>query len=199
MRYSARLQAFVEALLRHHSILESALEMHLRLGEHEHLVVSHTADGRQIRLSRFTLYANAARKELEIMFFVDEEGHWIPYEYVRPFPGRQVCGVVNRREQSLVLSNPLFQRGLVIQCDLWATRLKNEGWLEHGIKVDANGQESDGLMVWPIPTVDQPNDDQLEAWLMDVEVCESTDGCPVDMDGTCPHGFPSWLRYLGLV
>jgi hypothetical protein len=38
----------------------------------------------------------------------------------------------------------------------------------------------------------------LEAWVHD-SVCEALDGCTVEHDGTCPHGYPSWLRALGLV
>ena len=185
-RYSAKLQEFVEALCNRHSVLDAEGEAHFRLGEDGLLVMSQTPDGRQIRLSRFTLYVNARRQELEILFFVDNMGRWIPYEYFRPATGRQVCGAVNRREQTLVLTNPLFHRGLVIQSDLWAARLKNEGWLERSTTVTADGQESDGLLLWPIPTVDHPDDDQLEAWLMDVELCEATDGCTTEPDGTLP-------------
>jgi hypothetical protein len=35
--------------------------------------------------------------------------------------------------------------------------------------------------------------------MSDEEEPEALDGCPVEPDGICPHGHPSWLRYLGLI
>jgi len=43
-----------------------------------------------------------------------------------------------------------------------------------------------------------PSDEQLSAWMFD-GVCEATDGCLVEPDGTCPHGAPSWLIQLGMI
>jgi hypothetical protein len=44
----------------------------------------------------------------------------------------------------------------------------------------------------------QPSLEQLEEWSMD-SVCEATDGCIVEHDGTCPHGHRSWFLELGLI
>lgn len=43
-----------------------------------------------------------------------------------------------------------------------------------------------------------PSMGEVETWVFD-SVCEATDGCTVEPDGTCPHGRPSWLLRLGLV
>lgn len=43
-----------------------------------------------------------------------------------------------------------------------------------------------------------PEQEQLEEWVMD-SVCEATDGCTVEPDGTCSHGYPSWLLALGVM
>lgn len=43
---------------------------------------------------------------------------------------------------------------------------------------------------------DAPDIETLMQWEMD-GVCEALDGCLVEPDGTCPHGSPSWLVYLG--
>ena len=45
----------------------------------------------------------------------------------------------------------------------------------------------------PTPTIEQLNE-----WLMD-GVCEATDGCPIEPDGTCEHGCKSWFLELGLI
>lgn len=48
------------------------------------------------------------------------------------------------------------------------------------------------------PVVDYPTTEQLQEWLTDV-TCPATDGCVVEHDGKCPHGYPSWIMYLGLI
>ncbi len=50
-----------------------------------------------------------------------------------------------------------------------------------------------------VDQADQPPD---LATLMEWEAeggCEATDGCWVEVDGTCPHGCKSWLLELGLI
>jgi len=51
---------------------------------------------------------------------------------------------------------------------------------------------------WPKPTIDPPTDEDLWDWTMD-SLCEATDGCVVEPDGVCQHGYPSWLLYYGLI
>lgn len=51
---------------------------------------------------------------------------------------------------------------------------------------------------YPEPTTETPDMEELTYWMFD-GVCEATDGCRVEPDGTCPHGYPSWLLYLGVI
>ena len=44
----------------------------------------------------------------------------------------------------------------------------------------------------------RPDEDTLMEW-MDEGGCEATDGCWVEVDGTCPHGKRSWALVMGLV
>ena len=44
-----------------------------------------------------------------------------------------------------------------------------------------------------------PDFDTLEGWMLWDNEAEALDECAVEPDGTCPHGFPSWLRALGLM
>lgn len=44
---------------------------------------------------------------------------------------------------------------------------------------------------WPQPTSQQPPLELLIEWHDDAAGCETTDGCWVEPDGTCPHGHPS--------
>jgi len=51
---------------------------------------------------------------------------------------------------------------------------------------------------WPEPTVAQPDMDTLEQWMWE-GIAEATDGCPIEVDGTCIHGHRSWFLVLGFV
>lgn len=42
----------------------------------------------------------------------------------------------------------------------------------------------------------EPSVQTMERWSND-GVAKALDGCRVEPDGTCPHGFPSWILYLG--
>jgi hypothetical protein len=53
-------------------------------------------------------------------------------------------------------------------------------------------------LVYPEPTEDEPDLDTLIEWMLE-GVCEATDGCLVEVDGVCAHGYPSWLLHLGLI
>ena len=51
---------------------------------------------------------------------------------------------------------------------------------------------------WPEPTEDEPSVSDLKYWSFD-GVAEATDGCRVEPDGECEHGYPSWFIYLELM
>jgi len=51
---------------------------------------------------------------------------------------------------------------------------------------------------WPEPTVEEPTEDDLMYWALD-GVAEATDGYPIEPDGVCEHGHPSWLLYYGFI
>jgi len=44
----------------------------------------------------------------------------------------------------------------------------------------------------------EPTIEELEAW-SEEGICEATDGCRVEPDGTCEHGHKSWLLHLGMI
>lgn len=46
---------------------------------------------------------------------------------------------------------------------------------------------------FPVPSMGQ-----VESWVFDGQ-CEALDGCLVEPDGRCIHGFPSWLIQLGMI
>ena len=44
----------------------------------------------------------------------------------------------------------------------------------------------------------EPDIGQLQEWEHDGG-CEALDGCWVEPDGHCKHGYPSWLIYMGMI
>lgn len=52
---------------------------------------------------------------------------------------------------------------------------------------------------YPEPTEEQPDEGDIEEWMSGEGGCEATDGCWVELDGTCEHGHPSWLLHLGWI
>lgn len=52
--------------------------------------------------------------------------------------------------------------------------------------------------LWPKPTKKEPRLKTMIKW-EEEGFCKATDGCKVEPDGTCPHGHPSWMIYLGFI
>jgi hypothetical protein len=44
-----------------------------------------------------------------------------------------------------------------------------------------------------------PTRAQLKEWGLFDGDCEATDGCVVELDGRCPHGFDSWLKVFKMI
>lgn len=53
---------------------------------------------------------------------------------------------------------------------------------------------------YPEPTMPQPSQEEISAWCnADPQAAKATDGCDVDLNAVCSHGYPSWLIMYGLV
>ena len=129
---------------------------------------------------------------------------WVPVEITQRIGGYRIYATLSEDLSDIRTVQPAAQADLAGFAEMWAANIVGQGWLEDGIlsatsAIEASGQEAAGLMLWPVPTVEEPDDEQIEAWIMDIDICEATDGCPIEPDGVCLHGYPSWLRYLGLV
>lgn len=49
-----------------------------------------------------------------------------------------------------------------------------------------------------IESFEKPSMEQLEEW-MATDTMETPDGCSIEPDGTCEHGWPSWVRAMGII
>lgn len=132
--------------------------------------------------------------ELEILVYVDLEGHWFPYSIFRPTTGEKAYAEVDAGKERITVVDAINQQALAHYCDGWSFHLREQGWLEQGINpIDPGSKKR-----WPTPTVEAPDMETLEEWVWD-SICEATDGCVVEPDAVCEHGHPSWLLRLGMI
>jgi len=52
--------------------------------------------------------------------------------------------------------------------------------------------------LWPEPTIPEPSMEELLEMSVN-SIVEATDGCMVEPDGICEHGYPSWFIQLGVI
>jgi hypothetical protein len=199
MNCSPALQEMLARLLARYRLDPSERQILLKLEGGDQLVIAEEEDGRRVRFGRYVAVGGRIPlKDTEVLFSVSEEGHWIPYELYRDATGPKVYGRVHAARHTLTIVDPSNQEALAAYCDIWAFRLRDQGRLQRAAKLDAIGLEPAGPFLWPEPTVEEPDEEQLEEWMLD-DVCEATDGCLTEPDGVCPHGHPSWLLRLGLI
>lgn len=58
--------------------------------------------------------------------------------------------------------------------------------------------KAESVSQWELGNRAEPSLEQLMEWESEGG-CEATDGCWVELDGTCPHGCQSWLLELGYI
>ena len=75
------------------------------------------------------------------------------------------------------------------QADDQFYQVYSQGWqgLKALVTQEASGERGE-----------RPDLDTLIDWLLEENGCEAIDGCWVEPDGICPHGYPSWFLELGL-
>ena len=135
-------------------------------------------------------------KQMEVECFILRHGEWIPLMLGKG--GRlEIYATANAETGQVDIMDSERQLGAALFCDAWAMHFLEKGFL-------ATAAQGKPLLVkrssadWPQPIVPLPSLEQLEDWRWEDGGCESSDGCWVSYDGTCPHGHPSWLLRLGL-
>ena len=129
------------------------------------------------------------------MFYLDEGGHWYPYEFTRHTAGHKAFAVLDEERGELVVTDEANQEALARYTDLWAEVLRAQGWIGGAEKTITQPQE------WPEEDVPfmSPSIEDLWDWVDEYDQCQATDGCWCEPDGRCEHGHQSWLLELGLI
>jgi hypothetical protein len=133
--------------------------------------------------------------EPQLLFYLDDGGHWIPCEIRQHLVGHQVYATVNEETAELVVTDPENQASLAEYADVWAEMLRAHGWVGGAVKCITQPQ------LWPeedAPFI-PPSVEELWDWVDEYGQCQATDGCWCEADGRCEHGYPSWLVELGLL
>lgn len=134
--------------------------------------------------------------EPEIFFYLDVQGHWIPYEFRRITAGHRAFAIFDPVSEQLIVTDVANQTELARYTDLWADVLREQGWLEHAQKpIEACVMLPHSDLLWKRC----PDLATLMQWIEEDGGCEATDGCWVEPDGICEHGCKSWLLELGLM
>jgi hypothetical protein len=134
--------------------------------------------------------------EPQILFYLGDDGHWIPYEFTRHTAGHKAFALLDTELGELIVTDANNQEALAHYTDLWAEVLRTQGWVGGAEKTITQPQE------WPeeedAPSM-PPTVEELWEWVDEYGKCTATDGCWVSPAGVCEHGYRSWLLEWGLI
>lgn len=160
------------------------------------LQIEEVVKKRQMRVCYLLYDAEGnAVPEPNILFSIGDDGHWFPFEIERHTTGHYLFANLDRADGELTVSDVKQQAALAYFADFWADMLRIQGWVggsEKRISQPHSWSEQD-------TPPQQPDEATLWDWLDEYGKCTATDGCWVEGDGHCEHGYPSWLLELGLI
>jgi len=111
---------------------------------------------------------------------------------------------MNAKPKTLISKKAFIQHleqatGLTSPSSLTTDQVKVDAWhAAHKAHIDAGCPTCTGRLAtrrWE-RNLKHPSLQTMERWSCD-GVAKALDGCRVEPDGTCKHGMPSWLLYLG--
>lgn len=76
--------------------------------------------------------------EPEILFYLDEGDHWIPYEFRRLTAGHHAFAILDAAAGELLVTDAPNQLVLAQYADHWAELLRAQGWLERSVKDESS-------------------------------------------------------------
>lgn len=198
MKQAEFMDQFVHDLVEHYEaeVLPSGLiYLELSMDGHGVLVVEEKIKRRQMCVC-YWLYDRQGHPvpEPELLFYLDEASHWIPYEIRRHTAGHHSFADLDLGDGELLLLDAKHQEALAAFADSWAETLRAQGWVGGADKIITQPQDwSQEEDAPPQP----PPLDELWNWVDEYGTCQATDGCWVPPDGVCEHGHQSWLVELG--
>ena len=132
---SHRMPELVQELVAHHGngLDAPGLNLALSLGAAQ-LIVEETVQAVDLRIAYVSFAMDSPPvTELEIRFFVDDGGRWIPYGIYRPSQGQCHYAELDLAQRKLTITDVVNQRALADYCEIWTFYLREQGWLEKGV------------------------------------------------------------------
>src|SRR5215212_557350 len=147
------------------------LHLELTMQGHGMLVIEELVRQRQMRVCYLLFDAQGQPvPEPEVLFYVDQAGHWIPYRLHRITAGRYEFADLDVIERELLVTDAKNQAALALFADFWAEILRAQGWLE------AATQSHTPMFLEPNNPPPWPDWATLMHWLDMAGGCETTDG-----------------------
>lgn len=202
MKPSPKMQAVIEKLAAKHKVAFTQVGDHFRLDMpgYDRLCVEKISANRFSVAHYFEMNGDLV-PDPDIVFFVSDKGDWCPIGISQSLIGWRSYVKITPDGEGIEAYDKIGQADLANFAETWANNIVDQGWLAWGSCTRASiaTQVASPVSAWPMPTTEAPTLATLFDWLLMDGDCEATDGCSIEPDGVCPHGYPSWLMQLGMI
>lgn len=201
MKTCVQMQTAIEALAQKHGVDLSQPENFLvfAMPHYMQLYIEVFAPRRIVVAHYFEVNGDSV-PDPRMTFFVTETNEWAPIGIQQSIGGSTSYVKMTEDGLGIAAYDTEGQAELADFAAMWATNLVDQGWLEHAICVRSfTASVTKTKSCWPEPTTEAPDMNTLFEWLLMDGDCEATDGCLIEPDGVCHHGYPSWLLQLGMI
>jgi hypothetical protein len=135
MKVCPKMQAVIEQLATKHRVALTEPGAHLRLDMpgFDRLCIERI--GRQrISVAHFFETQGYLLPEPDVVFFVDSHDEWMPIDITQSVSGWRTYVELSEDATHILRSDKAGQATLAAFCETWAQNLREQGWLEHGVK-----------------------------------------------------------------
>lgn len=145
MRACPRMKAVITNLAAKHNIDLTQRGAHLRLDMpgYDRLCFEHIGFNRISVAHYFELNGDLVA-EPDIVFFVAPTGEWIPITISQSLTGWREYAQLNDDSTAVVRYHRHAQQDLAEFAELWADNLRDQGWLEQGVRFRPEREAGDG-------------------------------------------------------
>ena len=135
MRSCPRMEKVITALAEKHDVTLKQVGANLRLDMpgFDRLCVERISTG-CISVAHYFEMNGDLVAEPDIVFFVDFSGAWFPISISQSITGWRECAQLTDTGIAIARYNPQAQKDLAEFAEMWAQNIKDQGWLEDGVR-----------------------------------------------------------------
>lgn len=201
MKTCVQMQTAIEALAQKHGVdlSQSGNLLVLDMLHYMRLYIEVFAPRRIVVAHYFEVNGDSV-PDPRMTFFVTEANEWAPIGITQTIGGPTSYVKMTEDGLGIAAYDTEGQADLTDFAATWATNLVDQKWLEHATCIRSfTAPVTKSNSRWLEPITETPDMDTLLEWLLMDGDCEATDGCLIEPDGVCHHGYPSWLLQLGMI